>query len=174
MRIINYGVVGLAAIGLSQLASAQSNFDVTPTNVAVRLGIGLPIDSALSNYGSPLIGVGVEYQFPQSLLPTGATYLSLDYETISTNFNSRGVWPFAINQRFYFGDAKADGTRTYGFLGIGGAVVNLASANTVLAGRGGLGANLGPAIFFETTLLITGKASGASGDNVAMYIGYRF
>jgi hypothetical protein len=174
MRKIYYGVIGLAAMCATQTAMAQDDhFDVTPTNIAVRLGVGLPLDSALSDYGSPLIGFGVEYQFPNSLLSSGATYLSLDYLVASTEFNG-GIFPLCINQRFYFNQNKSDSTRTYGFLGIGAAIVNIGSSNTVLAGRGGFGADLGPAIFFESALLLTDKQSGVSGDSVSFYIGYRF
>jgi hypothetical protein len=174
MRNIYYGVIGLAALCASQAAMAQDDhFDVTPNNIAVRLGVGLPLDSALSDYGSPLLDFGVEYQFPNSLLSTGATYFSLDYLGAGTEFNG-GIFPFCINQRFYFSQKGQDSTRTYGFVGVGGAVVNVHSSNTVLAGRAGLGADVGPAIFFESTLLLTDKQSGVSGDSVSFYIGYRF
>jgi hypothetical protein len=173
MRKLIFGVIGLAGVCLSTTASAQnSGFDFTPYNIAVKVGVGLPLDSALADYGSPLIALGVEYTLNGTTNSSGATYISLDYLTASTEFN-KGVFPLCINERFYFNSGK-EGPRTYGFLGVGGAVVNVNSANTVIAGRAGLGADLGPNTFFETALLITDRAYGATGDSVTLYLGYRF
>lgn len=174
MKKLYYGLVGLAGMCVSASAMAQdNNFDFRPSNIAFRLGVALPLDTGLSDFGSPLIGLGIEYTLGSSLVgSSGATYLSLDYMTASTEFN-HGVYPFCINQRFYLGNG-ANGRRTYAFVGVGGAVLDLRSANTVLAARGGVGADLGDALFFEATLLLTDKASGSSADSVGFYIGYRF
>jgi hypothetical protein len=173
MRKILYGAIGLAGLCLSASAIAQDNFDPTPSNINVRLGVSLPLDNALSNYGSPLIGLGVEYQLNSSLAGSGVTYLSLDYLTSSSQF-SGGVYPFCINHRFYLNNDRG-GHRTYAFVGVGGAIIDInGGSNTVLAARGGLGADIGEKLFFETTLLLTDSSHDQSADSISLYIGYRF
>ncbi|HWD41611.1 MAG TPA: hypothetical protein VG944_22400 [Fimbriimonas sp.] len=160
----------VAALGFVNVAHAQE--DYTPVNISVRAGVALPLDSSLSDFGSPLLALGVEYQLPRPLLSQGDSYVSLDYMTANTLF-SHGVVPFCLNQRFYLSNAKL-GRRTYAFLGVGGAVIDIDHSGVGLAARGGFGADLGDAIFFEVAGLITDKISGATADSVAFYLGYRF
>ena len=160
----------LAALGFANVAQAQE--DYTPVNVAIRAGVALPLDNSLADFGSPLIALGVEYQFPRSWLSSGDTYMSLDYLASSTQFD-KGVFPLCVNQRFYLSNAKL-GRRTYAFLGVGGADINVNSSNFALAARGGVGADLGDAIFFEVAGLLTDRVQGVSADSVAFYLGYRF
>ena len=60
------------------------------------------------------------------------------------------------------------------FLGFGGAMIDIHSSNAALAARGGFGADLGDAIFFEVAGLLTDKVDGATADSVGFYLGYRF
>src|SRR5471030_1645090 len=115
-RIISAAAI-LTAIGVSAVASAQSTsmIDASPNNITARLGVALPIDKSLSNVSNTFINVGLEYNFNNSLIKGGDTYLSVD--AFFFNFNGVTAYPVAINQRFYTGTNPA-GRRSYYFIGL--------------------------------------------------------
>jgi len=172
---INSIAVAVATLGLAGAAHAQltTTTDITPYNIAVRLGVALPFDTSLSNYGNPLIDFGVEYQAGRSLIPGGDTYFSLDYFTKDLTFTG-GVFPICINQRFYVHNQNR-GRRVYAFVGVGAAVIDVGRSDTIAAARAGLGTDLGDAIFFELSGTVSDKANnGTRADAVGFSIGYRF
>ncbi len=176
MRRINSIVAATALLGVSGAAYAQGTpgkLDLTPYNIAIRAGAALPFDTGLSNYGNPLIDLGVEYQFPNSLLPNGETYISADYFAKNLSF-ADGVWPICINQRFVMNRNVHDGRRTYFFLGLGGSIVAIGHSNFVATARGGVGADLGDAIFFEIAGTVGDRGETARPDAVSFCLGYRF
>lgn len=178
MRII---AAAVAAFGVFGVASAQTaagsggENDYYPYNFSVRGGIAFPIDDNYSNQASSLLALGVEYTFGKSLLPNGETYFSLDYlaKDVRTIGGDGTVTPIAINQRFFL-QRRADGNRTYAFVGLGASFVNYGQSNTVFSGRGGVGLELGPRIFTEATLFLGDNANGLRPDALAIYLGYRF
>ena len=175
MRRINSIAAAIATLSLAVSAHAQltTTTDITPYNIAVRAGVALPFDTALSNYGNPLIDLGVEYQAGRSLLPGGDTYFSLDYFTKDLTFTG-GVFPICINQRFYINHQNR-GRRVYAFAGVGAAVIDIGRSDTVVAARGGVGTDLGDAIFFELSATISDKGdNGGRADAVGFSVGYRF
>lgn len=175
MRRINAIVAAAATLGLSGAAHAQltTKTDVTPYNVAVRLGVTLPFDTALADYGNPLYDVGAEYTVGRPLLNAGETYFSIDYFGKDFHFDG-GVFPICINQRFYIHHAER-GRRVYAFAGVGVAVVNIGRSDTDVAARGGLGTDLGDNIFFELAATISDKGeNGGNADSVGFSVGYRF
>jgi hypothetical protein len=176
MRRNNAIAVLAAAFGLSVAASAQNSpgqLDLTPYNIAVRAGVALPFDTGLSNYGNPLMDLGVEYTLPHSLLEFGQTYVSLDYFANNLSF-ADGVLPICLNQRFLIRRIPGSARRTYGFIGIGGADIAIGKANFVPAARAGVGADLGDAIFFEIAGTVSDIGQTARADAVTFSLGYRF
>jgi hypothetical protein len=175
MRRINAIAAAGATLCLAGAAHAQltTKTDVTPYNIAVRLGVDLPFDTALSNFGNPLYDVAIEYTAGASLLPGGDTYFSLDYFGKDFKFDG-GVFPICINQRFYVHNQNR-GRRVYAFVGVGAAVVEVGHSDTDIAARGGLGTDLGDNIFFEIAATISDKGeNGATADSVGFSVGYRF
>jgi hypothetical protein len=119
-----------------------------------------------------LIDVGVEYQMPNSFLPSGETYFSLDYMAASWNGEKGSNFPFAINERFY--SHGYYGHRSYIYLGIGIDFMDVTSSNTVIAARGGLGEELGERIFTEVGANVGDKRDGVAPDAITASLGYRF
>jgi hypothetical protein len=172
MRRITFAALAALSCG----AFAQSGPEITdwnPTNASLRAGVNIPVDSGLSNLGNTLIAAGVDYRFGRPLFASGESYASLDYFAKNLKFQRGSVMPLAVNHRFYFGQCPI-GSRTYGFLGVGVAFIDYNDSNTVAMARGGIGAELGDAIFFEATGYISDQADGARANSFAFYLGYRF
>jgi len=164
-----------ALLGLSAVANAQltTNTDFTPVNVSLKLGVALPLDNTLSNFAPTLLAWGLEYQFDKPLIAGSDTYLDLEYMNKGFQF-SHGLIPLTLNERFYFDNGRHRHQKTYAFVGLGAADVDLNTSGTVIAARAGLGADLGDAIFMEMSGLFTDKSNDATGNSVTFYVGYRF
>jgi hypothetical protein len=167
-----------ALVGAAAMSHAQLNMQ-QPTNLAFRLGIGLPFDEETRDHiGSTLLGVGVDYFFERALIPSanGETYISIDWLARGSNGEHGNMFPIMLNQRWYaMDDNPNDDRRTYFFAGLGAAFMDIDESDTVLAGRVGLGAELGPNIFGEANLVLTGPDSGGfHGTGINFYVGYRF
>jgi hypothetical protein len=165
-------VAAVAALGVCAVASAQK-LDTTPTGISVKAGVSISMDSTLSDsMGSSLISLGVEYQLG-NLFKSGETYLSLDYLTKSIAGSKGSIIPITVNQRWYM---KKNGTerRTYGFLGLGIAVVDVVQSGTALCFRGGLGVELGAATFAEVAVTLSEATNNVKANTVGLYFGYRF
>ena len=169
MRIL----IALAALGGAVLASAQTV--ATPTNLALRIGVGYPIDNTTRDLVKNFIGVGFDYFFERSLMEGGETSLSVDWLGKSGSGSKGNIFPIMLNQRWYNPNAMGeDAKRSYFFLGAGVAVVDIVSTKTVLAARGGYGMEFGEHLFGELNLTISDDANGARANSAAIYIGYRF
>ena len=163
-----------ASIGLVGIAHGQSTTaDFSAYNIAVRAGVALPFDTALSNYADPLIDLGVEYQFNRALLPGTDTYISLDYMSRNLSF-ADGVIPICLNERFYMPGKHRAGRRVYVFIGVGVADIAVGPTNTVAAARGGFGSDLGDNIFFEIAGTVSDRGDTARANTVGFSLGYRF
>jgi hypothetical protein len=161
-----------AAASLSVGALAQ--FD-TPVNLAFRIGYAYPLDSKTRDTVRNFIGVGADYFFGKSLIgQNGETTLSFDWLGKSGSGAKGNAFPIMLNQRWYGPARPGTEQRTYAFLGLGVAIVDVVSTDTVLAARAGYGVELGPKIFAEGTFLFTDDASGARATSVGVYLGYRF
>lgn len=170
----NLFTIAVAALGVATVsAQAQDPDALIPVNVSVRLGVGLPIDGDLRDISSSLFGIGLEYKIDRSLLSGGDTYFALDYLRTGSKGDKGQIIPFTLNQRFYLRQLS-EGHRTYGFAGVGVAWLNGDEWSTRLAGRLGLGAELGDRIFFEGALTLTDKGDTFSGNTIGLYLGYRF
>lgn len=161
-----------AAIGLAGVASAQT--DYTPTNLSVRLGVGFPLDDVTRDITKTLIGVGVDYDFTRPLIAGGDTFLSIDWFGKSGSGAHGNIFPIMINQRFYSQPIDVGNRRTYGFLGVGIAVLDVFNTKTVLAARGGVGVELGQNLFAEGTLYLSAPDQGVRANVVGLYVGYKF
>jgi len=161
-----------AAFGASAISFAQ-NTDYTPTNLAFRLGFAYPLNDVTRDLAKRFIGVGADYYFQTQFIRGSTTYLSIDWLGKSGSGAKGNLFPIMLNQKFY-GQAAEGSSRSYGFFGVGVAVVDITSTKTVVAGRLGFGIDMGPNIFAEAAFTITDNASGAKGDNVGLWIGYHF
>lgn len=163
-----------AAVSVAS-AFAQDNSSVTPYQAAIRAGVAIPLNSTVSGTH---FGVGLDYTLERSLLKGGQTYIALDFITKSSRGDRSNMFSGLLSQRFMFseGTGMSGSTRTYGFLGIGAAMLDFGSSSTVLAARGGFGAEFSPNVFGELSLTFTskGKSTDAQGNFVGFYIGYRF
>lgn len=161
------------ALGTAAISFAQ-NTDYTPTNLAFRLGFAYPLNDVTRDLAKRFIGVGADYYFRTQFIKGSTTYLSIDWLGKSGNGAKGNVFPIMFNQKFYGSRQEEGKTNSYGFFGIGVAVVDITSTKTVVAGRIGFGLDIGPNIFAEAAFTITDNASGAKGDNVGLWIGYHF
>lgn len=178
MKQLFYGAAIIAAIAGSGVASAQSNTPtmspVSASGVAIRGGFVVPLDDNLRDISKSFVGIGAEYTFTHQYLSNSETYISLDW--ITKNINSGdSFYPICVNQRFYTGNSKYGSGRAYFFVGLGETLYNLGDTSKKICGRGGIGMELGPSVFFEGTAFFAGKDGlGNSGNAVGAYVGYRF
>jgi len=173
MRRIFSAAAILTAIGVTAVASAQSStIDASPNNITIRGGVALPVDKSLSNVSSTFTNVGLEYNFNNSLIKGGDTYLSVD--AFFNNFNNVVAYPIAINQRFYTGTNPA-GRRSYYFVGVGMTWTDVSNQTFgAISARGGIGIELGPNIIAELAGYISDEAGGTRANAITINLGYRF
>jgi len=166
----------LAALGVAALSGAQTTAIGEPTDIAFRVGGAYSFDSATRDAtGSSLIGIGADYFIKESYFKNGESFLSFDWLGKSTSGSHGNMFPVMLNQRFYLKDTGEVGTgRTYYFVGLGVAFVDVFSSKVVPAIRGGIGKELGPHIFGEATIVLSDAADGARANTIGAYIGYRF
>lgn len=171
------GISVLAALGLVSMsfAQAQTVFD-EPTNISFRLGYVYPIDADLRDKSPNYIGVGVDF-FPTgwSLLREGQTVISFDWLGKSGSGAQGNVFPITLNQRVYT-DAPVGATygRNYYQFGLGVAIIDVNSTDTVLAARAGIGRELGEKLFGEINFIYSEAGGGARATSLGFYIGYKF
>ncbi len=174
MKMIK-AAAAIAAIGACAVASAQGDrLDTTPSGISVRAGIAISMDSSLTNsLGSSLIGLGIEYRFSTNLIKSGETYLAIDYMTKNFGGARGSILPITVNQR-WFSTKPGRTLRTYGFLGLGVAIVDIIDSGTTLCFRGGFGMELGGSTFAEIALTVAEARNGIKPNTVGIYFGYRF
>lgn len=168
----------VACLGIAAFSTAQLNFDDT-SDLQLRLGYVFPFDDDTRNVTGDLLGVGADYFLPGTLIPgaNGESYVSLDWLAKSASGAKGNMFPIMINQRWYGGDVSpyTYGQRSYYFVGLGIAVIDIVTTDTVLAGRIGAGMEFGEHLFGEATFVISGEGNGgASATSGGLYIGYRF
>jgi hypothetical protein len=179
MRRFLLSGAAVTALGVSATAMGQVSYpgtSYTPVNITVKAGVGVPLDSNLSNVVTNFVAVGAEFQLPTPLIRGGDTYFSLDYFTKSFSGTPSFV-NLSINQRYYIGTSseKALGHRKWAFIGAGMDFMNITTSDNVFAARAGLGAELGENIFAEVAGYVSDKSSdGIHADVAAFFIGYRF
>lgn len=162
-----------AGLGLAAMAGAQAQ-DITPTNLAIRAGVAYPLDNATRDITKTLIGAGVDYYFPVRYIADSDTFLSIDWLGRSGSGAKGNFFPIMLNQKWYSANQTYFGTRSYGFLGLGIAVVDVFTTKTTIAARFGFGLELGGSMFTEATFVFSDNAAGAKANNVGVYFGYRF
>ena len=173
----NVLTIAAAALGVATATTAHAQTQdpdaLIPVNVSVRLGVALPLDDNLREISSTLLAFGLEYKIDNSLFRSGETYFALDLFKGDTSDNGY-IIPFTLNQRFYLRQL-GEGRRTYGFVGAGVSFQKGTEHwGQAIAGRAGVGAELGDRIYLESALTITNKTKGSSGNNIGFYLGYRF
>jgi hypothetical protein len=169
-------VAAMAAFGISGVAAAQvspGTLDMTPYNMTFRAGVAIPIDRTLTDVGSVLVNLGLEYNLPRPLLAGGESYVALDYMFRGFGSGASGtVFPLTLNQRIYTGGQMR---RSYYFFGAGVAFASGAGRDgSGLAVRGGIGQELGPNIHTEVGLLLSEPAGGVRANAFTFNVGYRF
>lgn len=176
MRRTLISFAAVSALGLSATAVAQTNFPTTtytPTNIAIKGGVGLPIDTNLSNIVSTFMAFGAEFTLPEPLIKGGDTYFSLDWFTQSFAGTPSFV-NLSVNQRWWIGQDKVVGRRKYLFVGVGMDFMNIVRSDDVVAARAGLGTELGENIFAEVAGYVGDQDNGIHPDVIGVFIGYRF
>lgn len=175
-RILVLAVLASAAA----MSHAQNNSLLEPpSNVAFRLGFGFPFDEdSRDHIGDTLVGIGADFFLNRGLIPgaNGESYISIDWLARGIDGEHGNMFPVMINQRWYAKDDNLeDFRRTYFFAGLGVSFMDIDKADTVFAGRVGLGAEFGQNIFGEANFTLTGRdSSGFYGTGANFYIGYRF
>lgn len=162
-----------AGLGLATVAGAQMQ-DITPTNLSVRVGIAYPLDDGTRSVTKTLLGVGVDYYFPLRYIRDSDTFISIDWLGKSGSGAKGNIFPILLNQKWYSANQTYFGTRSYGFVGVGIAVVDVFSTKTTIAARFGFGVELGPNMFTEAAFVFSDNANGAKANSVGAYFGYRF
>lgn len=162
-----------AGLGLATMAGAQPQ-DITPTNLGVRAGFAYPLDDATRDITKTLIGVGVDYYFPVRYIRDSDTFLSIDWLGKSGSGAKGNFFPIMLSQKWYSANQTYFGTRSYGFVGLGIAVIDITSTKTTIGARFGFGLELGPNMFTEATFVFSDAANGAKANSVGAYFGYRF
>lgn len=165
----------VAAFGIAGVAAAQSptQGDLTPVGVTVRGGVTLPLDSTLTNLGNTLLDLGADYVLPESLIKGGGdTFFSIDYWGKGISFGQGSVIPLMINQRWYTGGTPL--RRSYFFVGVGMAFVDVDTSNSAVGARAGIGQELGEHIIAEISGFVSDKAGDAHANAVTFSIGYKF
>ena len=156
------------------LAQTDKPLDITPTNLQIRGGIFIPLDTNLRSVSDNFAALGVDVMFPQEFIPGSKTFLSVDWLAKSLSGAHGNIFPICINQKFYgkpYGDKMV-----YGFVGLGATIFDVAgSSNTVLGARGGVGVDLGPNVFLEGTLFWSDRSTGDIWNiGTGFYLGYRW
>lgn len=168
-------VLAAAMVGFSAISMAQS--DLNTGTFSLRAGVAFP---TTSNLNGTFIGGGLDYDFGKSLFGGGlgsTTFFSFDWVSKSTSGRRGNIIPFMLNQRFQLSNGEVEGQIPfYGFIGVGGAVLDFNPSSTQLAGRFGFGASFAKNVFFESAFVFTGRAkrSGIQGNHVGLYLGYKF
>jgi hypothetical protein len=161
----------VASMAFGQLESKP--LDATPTDIQVRGGIFIPLDSNLRKVSDNFFAIGVDIIFQQQYIANSSTYLSIDWLGKSLSGEKGNVFPICINQKFY---GKSEGNKnTYAFVGIGATVFDVVSTNTVFGARAGLGMDLGESIFVEGTFFWSDRSTGnVYNIGTGFYLGYRW
>lgn len=160
----------LAAFGVAGVATAQSSDSLAalyPHGMTVRVGFALPFESGMSDRA--LGNLGLDYGV-RSLFTTGESYISGDI-FFPLGRDGATVIPFMINHRMHGTGIEA---RPYVFFGVGGAVIDRNGTGTTLAGKAGIGHELGRRGIAEAAVIITGEAGGVHGSALTFNVGYRF
>jgi hypothetical protein len=168
----------LAAVGSgATTAFAQGAGEGAPEydfrGFTVRGGVVIPIGSNLGDLATTLIGIGAELQLPRPLFNRGDSYLSADLFFRNFSGENGTVWPIALNHRMYL-DAATD-RRSYFFVGVGVAFINVDDSGTRIMARGGLGTELSERLIAEATLTLSDATDrGVRANSIGIYLGYRF
>jgi len=171
----------IAALGTLGAAFAQNN-NALSSDVTLRAGIVLPLNSAMRDASNLWGGVGLDYRFPSQAFHFGRnseTYLSADWFFRSTSGSHGNVFPVAINQRFYTGVPGTNLSsygRTYVSVGLGAAFIDVGGGSQAeFMGRGAFGIEFGPHVVAEAVLTLSGQTRrDASANALGIYLGYRF
>jgi len=171
----------VAALGLVGVACAQSSttqIDATPSNLTLRGGLVLPLDSNLRENSDFYGGLGLDYEFPNQLIRGSSTFASVDWYFKGSTGSNGNVFPLTLTQRFYSnkGNSYYKDGRSYFFVGGGIAIIDVAGkSSSKYCLRGGIGTELGPNIIAEASLTFSDKSkTDVRANAVGFYIGYRF
>ena len=165
-------ILATAVVAPSALAQAP---DVTPTNLAFRLGAVVPIDYTFRKVQNQFIGVGVDWTLQEQLQPNMYTFFAFDWIGRSFAGAHGNVFPITINERFYLSSKREQAF--YGVAGAGAFIedVGTHATDTAFGLRGGIGYNFGPNIFGEVIgLIATPISGGLKVSGASFYLGYRF
>ena len=164
----------VAAFGACGIASAQSSStaDLYPSGLTLRGGVAIPLDSSLTNVGSALGNIGVEF-YIRPLLSNGETYVAADwfFRAFGNRGGSGNVFPITVNHRVFTSDNEY---RSYYFFGVGASFISVNGNGTAITGRFGVGQELGRAVVAEIAGLLSDRAGGARANAITFNVGYKF
>lgn len=163
------------AAAVSAVAPAFAQLEDTyPSGVGIRAGYAYPLDDGVRDRWRHLIGVGVDYTLPRSLLPGGETYVTVDWLGGSGSGANGNLFPVMLNQRFRPQGRDGLPGKTYGFIGAGVVFIDFNGSGSTIAGRGGIGVDLGENIFSEVAVVLSDAVRRTRANSVGIYVGYRF
>ena len=171
-------VVG-AMVCAAAMSSAQLNWE-TPSNIAARGGVVYPFDESTRNgMGDLPLGFGVEIYLDRPFFDgAGEASITLDWFARGLNGDKGNIFPICLNQRFYSTDPAVTpiGERSYYFVGVGMAFIDVLGGSTEesFAGRIGAGKELGLHTYMEAVFTVTEDTSSGNGTSAGVYLGYRF
>ncbi len=171
-------VVG-AMVCAAAMSSAQLNWE-TPSNIAARGGVVFPFDeNTREAMADTPIGVGFEVFLDRPFFSdAGEASLTFDWFARGLNGDKGNITMLALNQRFYSTDPAVTpiGERSYYFVGVGMAFINVLGDTTEesFAGRIGAGKELGLHMYAEAAVTVTEDTSAGNGTSAGIYLGYRF
>lgn len=164
----------IAALGLAATAS-YAQFEGAGEGLSLKIGGAYFFDNTTRNQtGDLALGLGAELTFGNSLFGRGETFFAVDWMSRGLSGNRGNILYYTVNQRFYDDDSFEVEDRRYFFVGVGFATVDVVSSRTVFALRGGAGVEFSRNLFAEATLFLSESVSGASGNGVGVFVGYRF
>ena len=148
---------------------------LVPTNVTMRLGAFIPGDTTMKDSSATWYTLSLEYIPGNQFISGSETYLMMEYFGKSTSGKGWAL-PITVNQRVIVNGANSEShQKTYAFIGVGAAFMDIVDSNTVLMFRGGLGLELGQKIVAEIAGYMSGKdRNDVRLNGLGFSLGYKF
>jgi len=167
--------LAILAVAAGIVAGAQAQ--TIETSLSVRGGVQFPTTADLDGVFWGL-GADINLNSGFNIMRGAQPYVSLDFISKNLQFNRNFVIPICLNLRVPLNttDETMVGPRTYGFFGIGAAILDVGNAATVICGRAGIGADFSSNVYGEASLVLTGRGKGnnVQGNHIGLWLGYRF
>jgi len=162
----------LAGSALMAPAFAANEIDLSGLNF--RVGGIYPFESTTRRVTGNMFSIGLDLPLSFQGAKGGELYISADWFLKSIDGKKGNIVPILLNQKIYLVAGQGEGSRSYGFVGLGFAHVDVTKSRTTYAGRVGLGREINRQLFVEGSFLFTSEANNARGDSFGVFLGYKF